>query len=151
VPETGHPDNAVAPTPEALAQAPPKGPVRSYDEMNTGQMVFELQGSVHELKALITTLSQTVGQVVSRTDSLEKTGSEIKEILRSLAPRLEELAGFTKHRAPYLADKTDLANLSAGLKAEIEKRPTRRQSVTDVILIAGLVGTLLTIGSRIAH
>jgi hypothetical protein len=62
-------------------------------DFDTRQMVFELQGTVHE----------------------------IREVLRSLEPKIDDLAGFVKYRAPHLADKADLIRL----EAEIQKRPTR--------------------------
>jgi len=100
------------PSETEIAQTTPKGVVRSYDEMNTGQMVFELQGTVGELKESIAALTRTVEKGFSRIDGVERTGTEIKEALRLLVPKLEDLAGFTKHRAPTLADKADLANLT---------------------------------------
>jgi hypothetical protein len=119
-----------------IAQTTPKGLIRSYDEMNTGQMVFELQGTVHELKASITTLRQTVERGFARIEGLERTSTEIREVLRALDPKLENLAGFATHRAPHLADKADLVAMQGQLRAEIEKRPTRRQAIADVVLIA---------------
>jgi hypothetical protein len=37
------------------------------------------------------------------------------------------------------------------LAAEIEKRPTRRQAIADVAMIAGLIGALITSGTRLAR
>ena len=76
---------------------------------------------------------------------------EMREILRLLNPKLADLAGFAKHRAPFLADKNDLSNLKSALDTEIAKRPTRRQSITDVALIVGLIAGLLAIGAHLAH
>lgn len=87
----------------------------------------------------------------SRIDKIERTGGEIKEVLRALTPKLEDLSGFTKHRAPMLADKADMIGLRSDLRVEIEKRPTRRQMVLDIAMIVGAIGTLLTIGSHLAH
>ena len=134
-----------------IAQATPKGGTRSYDEMNTGAMVFELQGTVGELKEAIAALTRTVERGLGRVENVERSTGEIKEALRLLVPKLEDLAGFTKHRAPSLADKADLATLKAELKADIEKRPTRRQSVLDVGLIVGIISAAVTLGSRMAH
>jgi len=114
-------------------------------------MVFELQGTVGELKEAVAALTRTVEKGFGRVENLERSTEELKESLRHLVPKLENLVGFTTHRAPHLADKTDLANLKAELKLDIEKRPTRRQSVTDVALIVGLITAAVTFGSRVAH
>jgi hypothetical protein len=134
-----------------IAQAIPKGATRSYDEMNTGQMVFELQGTVHELKEAIASLSRNVEIGFSRIDRIEKASSDIRESLRLLVPKIDDFVGFAKHRAPSLADKADLVTLKADLKLEIEKRPTRRQMVTDIALIVGLVTAAVTFGARTGH
>jgi hypothetical protein len=47
------------PDPEAMAQTTPKG-VRSYTDLNTHQMVFELQGTVHEMKQAVASLDRNV-------------------------------------------------------------------------------------------
>jgi hypothetical protein len=88
------------------------------------------------MEARVAKLEADVGHI--RSDI-----SEIKNILARLAPRIDEMYG----KLPYFATKEDIANL----KIEIEKRPTRRQSITDIFVIVGLIGTLLTIGSRLAH
>ena len=56
------------------------------------------------------------------------------------------------------ATKENFARLKLGTKgafgrlaAEIEKRPTRRQTIADVAMIAGLIGALITLGTRPAH
>jgi hypothetical protein len=88
------------------------------------------------MEARVAKLESDVGHI--RSDI-----SEIKGILSRLAPRIDELYG----KLPFFAGKEDIANL----RTDIEKRPTRRQSITDIILIAGLIGTILAIGSRLAH
>jgi hypothetical protein len=79
--------------------------------------------------------------------------SEIKGILGRLAPRIDEIYA----KLPFFATKEDLANLRtelrtemADLRTEIEKRPTRRQSVFDVFAIVGFIAALLAIGTRLA-
>lgn len=56
------PDELRPPTPTEIAQATPTGGLRSYDEMNTGQMVFELQGTVGEVKEAIAALTLDRGK-----------------------------------------------------------------------------------------
>jgi hypothetical protein len=48
------------PSPTEIVQTTPKGGTRSYDEINTGQMVFELQGTIGELRESIAALSRRV-------------------------------------------------------------------------------------------
>lgn len=146
-----------------IAQATPKkGDVRSYDEMNTGTMMFELQGTVGEIKQAISDLSRTVERGLTRIENVERVSGEIKDALRLLVPKLEDLAGFTRHRAPTLADKADLANLKteamqgianlrSDFKAEIERRPTRRQAVFDIAWVVGLIAAAVTLGARAVH
>jgi len=114
-------------------------------------MVFELQGSVGEIKEAIATLTRTVQSGFSRIDGVERSTGDIKEALRQLLPKLENLSGFATHRAPSLVDKADIANLKAELKAEIEKRPTRRQTIADIALIVGVIAAAVTLGSRVVH
>jgi hypothetical protein len=68
---------------------------------------------------------------------------EIKGILGRIAPKIDELSA----KLPFFATREDFANL----RAELDKRPTRRQSIFDLILFAGFIGTLLTIAAKIAH
>ena len=82
------------------------------------------------MEARVAKLESDVGHI--RSDI-----SEIKGILGRLAPRIDEMYG----KLPYFATKEDVANL----KIEIEKRPTRRQSILDIFSVVGLIGVLLTI------
>lgn len=143
--------DARPPSATEIVQTTPKGGTRSYDEMNTGQMVFELQGTVGELKESIASLTRIVEKGFSRVDGIEHSVTDIKDTLRALLPKLEDLVGFTKYRVPALAEKSDLVKAQAELKAEIDKRPTRRQMALDVVMVVGAIGTVLTIGSRLAH
>jgi hypothetical protein len=68
---------------------------------------------------------------------------EIKTLLGTLAPRIHEMYG----RQAALVTQQDLTSL----RVEIEKRPTRRQTVFDIFAIVGFIGVLLTIGAKVAH
>ena len=70
-------------TPDRIAEAVPKF-TRSFDEMNTGSMVFELQGSVGELKESIASLTRLVEKGFNKIDIIERSNLEIKEALRLL-------------------------------------------------------------------
>jgi hypothetical protein len=61
-------------------------------------------------------------------------------------------------RGHQLATKEDIARLEPGTKgefgrlaAEIKKRPTRGQTIADAAMIAGLIGALITLGTRLAR
>ncbi len=132
--------------PSSIAQTTPRG-VRSYDEMNTSNMVFEMQGTVGEIKEAIASLTRVVENYAKRIEATERTTTDIKGTLASLTPKVDDIVGFIKHGVPNLAKKEDLGKLMS----EIEKRPTRRQAVLDVAWIVGVIGVALTIGSRVAH
>lgn len=68
---------------------------------------------------------------------------EIKGLLNRLAPRIDEMYG----RQSSIATTTNLAEL----RLEVEKRPTRRQTIFDIFAIVSLIGALLAIGSHMAH
>jgi hypothetical protein len=89
-----------------------------------------------DMEARVAKLESDVGHI--RSDM-----SEIKNLLARLAPRIDEMYG----RQASAATQADIANL----RTEIERRPTRRQSVVDFALIVGVIGGLLTIGSKLAH
>ena len=140
------PDSSGTTPPTSMAQTTPKG-VRSYDEMNTGLMVFELQGTVGELKEAIAAVHRTLEATLKKVELSENTSKEIKGQLTALTPKIDDLVGFTKHGVPNLASKQDISDL----KAEIEKRPTRRQAILDIAWVVGLITAAVTFGSKIAH
>src|ERR1019366_68391 len=147
-------DNDAGDTPLTPSQTPETSePVKvlSFDEMNTGQMVFELQGSVGEIRAAIAALTSKVDQGFNRIERTERTSGEIKEALHALAPKMDDLVGFTKHRAPYLASQADIAKLQSDLQADIKLRPTRRQAVLDIAWVVGIITAAVTLGARFAH
>ena len=131
--------------PESLAQVTPKF-ARSYDEMNTGQMVFEMQGSIGELKEAIAALVRSVEASNKRLEDTEKATSDIKGLLQALTPKIDNLVGFATHAAPNFATKADIATLTA----QIDLRPTRWQSIGHLALLAGLIAAILAISSHIA-
>jgi uncharacterized coiled-coil protein SlyX len=72
---------------------------------------------------------------------------EIRGVLTRLAPIIDRMDSFQQAILPNLATKLELADL----KHEVEKRPTRRQTIQDVALIVGTITALITIGSKVAH
>ncbi|HEX3954174.1 MAG TPA: hypothetical protein VHW90_11410 [Stellaceae bacterium] len=88
------------------------------------------------MEARVAKLEADIGHI--RTDV-----AEIKSLLGRLAPRIDEMFG----RQAVQATQTDLANL----RIEIERRPTRRQTVFDIFAVVTLIGGLLTLGSRLTH
>lgn len=129
--------------PSVFALTTPKSP-RSYDEPSQEEAMIEVRRLFNELKTAFQ-------NVTAKVEGQERTLSEIKDSLHKLAPRLEDVAGFVKHRAPTLADKADLTKVVAELRAEIEKRPTRRQAILDMVWVFSLIVAAITFGSRIAH
>jgi len=129
--------------PSVFALTTPKSP-RSYDEPSQEEAMTEVRRLLGDLKTAFQ-------DVTAKVEAQEKTSSEIKDSLHKLVPKLEDFAGFAKHRAPTLADKADLTKVAAELRAEIEKRPTRRQAILDMAWVFGLIVAAVTFGSRLAH
>jgi hypothetical protein len=119
--------------------------------MNTGQMVFELQGSMGEIKEAIASLSRAVEKGNARIEAVERSQGETREALRLLLPKLDDVAGFVRHRAPGLVDKADLPALRSDLMSQIERRPARRQAAFDIAWVVGLIATAVSLGSRFTH
>ena len=138
----GNGSNEPAP-PDVFALVTPRAP-RSYDEPLPEETLAEVRGLLGELR-------KTLGDVAAKVDAQERSAAETKDLLRQLAPKIEDVAGFVKHRVPVLADKADLERVAAGLRAEIEKRPTRRQAILDMAWVFGLIVATVTFGSRLAH
>lgn len=88
-----------------------------------------------------------VAKLESDVDHIKSDISEIKAILARLAPAIDRIDAFLQAMLPTLATKLELADL----RLEIERRPTRRQTMADVALIVGTIGALITIGTRLAH
>jgi len=109
------------------------------------------QAGEHARVGLLPELRRAFGEVAAKVEAQERSASETKEALRQLAPKIEDIAGFVKHRLPTLVDKSDLTNAIAGLRAEIEKRPTRRQAILDMTWVFGLIGSAIAFGSRAAR
>jgi hypothetical protein len=84
-----------------------------------------------------------VAKLESDVGHIRSDISEIKASLGRLAPRTDEMYA----KLTFFATKEDIANIMR----EIERRPTRRQSVVDIFAVVALIGTLLTIGAKISH
>jgi hypothetical protein len=110
-------------TPDEFAQSTPDKTVRSMGEINTANMVFELQ----------------------------KTVGEVQEALRLLSPKIDDIAGFIKHRAPDLASKADMIQMKSELQTSINLRPTRRQAIFDIAWLVGLITAAISFGGRAVH
>ena len=130
-------------TPGSFPAALPGQRPRSYHEASPEETLAEVQASV-------TAMQHSLNALVAKIDAQDRLAAETKNMLRQLEPKIEDLNGFAKHRVPTLTDKADLTKAVADLRAEIEKRPTRRQSVVDLGLLVALVGGLLAIGSHLA-
>ncbi len=101
---------------------------------------------VHEISVSVTTMQETVRQIDARLDrdsrrldDLARDNREILDKLNAMGPKVDDVLAFQKHGVPSLATKADLGDL----KTEISHRPTRRQSITDLLAFGGLVGVIL--------
>lgn len=135
--------------PESFAQAPPKD-TRSFDEMNTSSMIFEMQGTLGEVKQAVLALHNLVAQNGTRLEAVERSNGEIKIVLGQLTPKIDDVAGFIKHRGPSLVDKAELTIVKGQLSTEIATRPTRRQAIFDIAWVVGLISAAVALGSRFA-
>lgn len=126
--------------PDVFALVTPRAP-RSYNEPLPEEGMSEVRSQLGELR-------KALGEVAAKVDSQGQSASESKELLRQLAPKIEDIAGFVKHRVPTLADKADLEKAVGGLQDEIAKRPTRRQAILDMVWIFTLITGAITFGSR---
>lgn len=151
------PRRGEAEPPGSLANVtPPKAPM--LDHSFTLQVVMELQGSVGELKQAVGSIEGQLAKGADRTESIGRATAEIKDQLAKLAPKIDDLAGFVRHGVPNLCSKTDLTalktdmtTLKADMVLQIEKRPTRRQAIADIILIVGAIAGAITLGTRLVH
>jgi hypothetical protein len=72
------------PDPESMAQSVPRG-TRSYDEMNTGTMVFELQGTVGKIEQAVVSLEKLVDRGFANVDKkLDQHSNSIRFIERTI-------------------------------------------------------------------
>src|SRR5690242_4018373 len=88
-----------------------------------------------------------LAELDSAVSHISQGVSEIRGVLGRLTPIIERMNVFQQATLPNLATKVELVDL----RNQIEKRPTRRQIVVDVDLIVGIIGSLITIGAKLAH
>ena len=88
-----------------------------------------------------------LAKLESEVSHINQGVSEIRGVLGRLTPIIDRMDGFQQATLPNLATKVELVDL----RNQIEKRPTRRQIVVDVGLIVGIIGSLITIGAKLAH
>jgi len=129
--------------PAVFALSTPRN-ARSYDEPAQDEYIGDIRDLLNELKDSFREMSVKI-------DAQEMASSETKDVLRQLVPKIDDVAGFIKHRLPALAERSDLIKLEADLKEEIVKRPTRRQTILDLAWVFGLIVAAVAFGSRLAH
>jgi hypothetical protein len=88
-----------------------------------------------------------IAKLESEVGHIREGVSEIRAVLARLAPIIDRMDGIQQATLPNLATRAELVDL----RNQIEKRPTRRQTVVDVGLIVGIIGTLITIGAKTVH
>jgi hypothetical protein len=103
--------------------------------------VWYIRSDIGEIKGILTRLAPCIDEIYRKLPSLA-TSIDIANL------RTEFKADIGDLRAEV---KGDIANLRSELKIEIEKRPTRRQTITDVFSVVSLIGVVLAVAVRIAH
>src|SRR3954471_18300822 len=92
-----------------------------------------------------------VAKLEAAVEHIQTDVREIRGILACLAPVIDRIDGFLQASLPRLATKDEIGAEASTLRVEIERWPTRRQSLIDIAMIAGLIGVILTIGSHLTH
>jgi hypothetical protein len=125
-----------------------------------------VESDIGHIKSDISEINAVLGRLAPRIDEIYGKIPHLatKEDLtrHELATREDfarlELSTKENIARLELSTKEDIARLElstkediARLAAEIEKRPTRRQTMVDVAMIAGLIGALIALGTRLAH
>jgi biopolymer transport protein ExbB/TolQ len=117
--------------------------------------VGHIKSDISEIKNLLARVAPRIDEIygklpflATKEDLLRLELGTKQDLARVELGTKEDLASTKQDIARFeLLTKEDLARLAA----EIEKRPTRRQTVVDVAMIVGLIGALITIGTRLAH
>jgi hypothetical protein len=82
-------------TPESVAQTTPRV-MRSYDEMNTSHMVFEMQGTLGEVKQAVLALDKNLERTAkSLKDEFEKDLSKVNKTLEKHQTTLDTIHRLT--------------------------------------------------------
>jgi hypothetical protein len=125
--------------PEDFAQTTPKfNPL--LHAMNTSSMIFEMQGTLGEVKQAVLALTNLVEQGRTRMDVVEKSSSDIKAALG----RLEPMLGRMDDRARKLEVDTlpKLATDLGELKGRVSQLPT---TIAIFTYMGGLVALTIVL------
>src|SRR5690242_15233319 len=79
-----------------------------------------------------------VAKLEAAVEHIQTDVREIRGILARLAPVIDRIDGFLQATLPHLATKDEIDAEASMLRVDIERRPTRRQSLADIAMIAGL-------------
>jgi len=125
--------------PVSFAQAPPP-PDHLLQAMNTSNMIFEMQGTLGEVKQAVLALTNLVEQGRTRMDVVEQSSSDIKATLG----RLEPLLGRIDDRARKMEVDTlpKLATDMAELKGRVSQLPT---TIAIFTYVGGLVALTIVL------
>ena len=88
----------------------------------------ELRGAEQEYYSNMHAINERLTRVEERTNSTV-------DILRGLAPKIDEVHAFTVHKLPHLATKEDVSTVKIEVGAEISKRPTTSLLLTITALL----------------
>lgn len=123
--------------PDSFAQAPPP-PDHLLQAMNTSNMIFEMQGTLGEVKQAVLALTNLVEQGRTRMDVVEQSSSDIKAVLG----RLEPMLGRMDDRGRKLEVDTlpKLATDMAEMKGRLSQMPSAIQLISFVLAVLALAG-----------
>ena len=117
--------------------------------------IGHVRSDTSEIKSLLARLAPRIDEIYGKLPFLA-TKEDLARLELGTKQEFARLELGTKR--DLASTKQDLARFElrtteelARLAAEIEKRPTRRQTMVDVAMIVGLIGTLITLGTRLAQ
>ena len=119
-----------------MAQTDPEA-AQKFHDADTRHMVHELQGTVGGLVASVQAIDRRLDRDSRKLDELSREISAVKELI----PKIDDMLGFVKHGVPSLATKAEIERLAS----DISHRPTRRQSVQDLLAFTGFIAVLMAI------
>ncbi len=142
---------------------------------DTGAPSYEhgLEARVAKLEADVAHMRGDIADIKSTLNRLAPTIDEMRGFLAAILPTLATKAELAEVRAELKSEigelRTELKSEIGGLRTELKSeigglrtelaelrleillRPTRRQTVFDILAIVALIGAVLAIAARLTH